>query len=332
MRWLPRLFGLGIILGLIGLSLQYSSNSLDRPSSARDAETATGVERVTDDEVVATSEDGSAPEYLAFAGGIPSGRYSVADVPDSRDWDYGERGGREPEESHITPGNPVATELVVVDSEYVSPPESESDPDSDDDEDDNDRDEPRDSLPSIVPGLYATEFGVVDCEYELRRVMDDNRDHVIGHDRIEGGRMLVSINEVEPDWFVATRSCGDWSPWSPLVEPLTVAGTGDYWIGDLAQGIWKVPNGCFWEKVVSFRGALLYDVEDTGAGPRDLVVDQFTLGVRVRHCSGMPMTWSDDLPPGPPITDLEAAQDAAHRAPVRTDPEIYGYRSSRRRR
>ena len=162
--------------------------------------------------------------------------------------------------------------------------------------------------------------------------MDDNRDHVIGHDRIESGRMIVSINEVEPDTFVATKSCGEWSPWSPLVEPLTVAGTGDYWIGDLAQGVWSVPSGCFWEKVVSFRGALLLDVEDTGAGPGELTVDQFTLGLRVRHCGGAPMVRTRSLPPGLPIEDLEAAQDAAHRTPVREDPEVYGYRSSRRRR
>ena len=193
-------------------------------------------------------------------------------------------------------------------------------------------DERRDSMPSIMPGVYATEFGVVDCEYELRRIMDDNRDHVIGHDRIESGRMLVSINEYEPDSFVSTRSCGEWSPWSPLVDPLTTAGTGDYWIGDLAQGIWTVPAGCFWEKVVSFRGALLLDVEDTGTGPGKLTVDQFTLGLRIRHCGGTPMSLTDDLPPGPPIEDLEAAKDAAHRAPIRTDPEINGYRTSRRRR
>lgn len=143
--------------------------------------------------------------------------------------------------------------------------------------------------------------------------------------------MLVSINEIEPDSFVATRSCGEWSPWSPLTEPLTVAGTGDYWIGDLAEGIWSVPDGCYYEKVVSFRGALLLDVEETGVGPEPLIIDQFTLGIRVRHCDGSPMTWSTDLPPAPPIEDLEAAREAAHQSPARTDPEIYGYRYRRRR-
>lgn len=325
MHWLPRLAGLAVVLGLLGWSFNFSLQQLeDLPPIDGPDESTGDLERVTDDEVAAASEDGSAPEYLSFVGGIPSGRYSVADLPDSRDWDYGERGGREPEASHITPGNPVAELLTVVDNDYVTTPMIESG--------DSDDAEPRDSLPSIVPGMYATEFGVLDCEYELRRIMDDNRDHVIGHDRIESGRMIVSINEVEPDFFVATRSCGEWSPWSPLVEPLTAAGTGDYWIGDLAEGVWSVPSGCFWEKVVSFRGALLLDVEQTGAGPGELTVDQFTLGLRVRHCDGEPMERTRALPPGPPIEDLEAAKEAAHRTPVRSDPEIYGYRSSRRRR
>lgn len=353
MHWLPRLAGLGVVLGLLGWSINFSLQQLDgQPSIDGSGESTALVERATDDEVVATSEDGSAPEYLSFMGGVPSGRYSVADLPDSRDWDYGERGGREPEPSHISPDNPVAEQLTIVDNDYVTAPGSET-PISGDETDGESGDsesgdsefkdsefedgasgdgEPRDSLPSIDPGMYATEFGVVDCEYELRRIMDDNRDHVIGHDRIGSGRMIVSINEVEPDTFVATRSCGEWSPWSPLVEPLTVAGTGDYWIGDLAQGVWSVPSGCFWEKVVSFRGALLIDVEDTGAGPGELTVDQFTLGLRVRHCDGAPMVRTKSLPPEPPIEDLEAAQDAAHRTSVREDPEITGYRSSRRRR
>lgn len=331
MHWLPRLAGLGIILGLLGWSVHFSLQRFERlPSIDDPAESALDAERVIDDEIAATSEDGSAPEYLSFIGAIPSGRYSVADPPDSRDWDYGERGGREPEASHISPDNPVADVVTVADNDYVSPAETDSgSPAGDGDSDDGER---RDSLPSIMPGLYATEFGVEDCEYELRRIMNDNRDHVIGHDRIEAGRMMVSINDVEPDMFVATKSCGEWSPWSPLVEPLTTAGTGDYWIGDLAQGIWSVPSGCFWEKVVSFRGALLLDVEDTGSGPSELTVDQFTLGLRVRHCDGSPMVRTRALPPSPPIEDLEAAQDAAHRAPVRSDPEIYGYRSYRRRR
>ncbi len=331
MRWLPRLAGLGIIFGLLGWSFHVSLNLLEpRDSGEIPVELATDDEEATDNGVVAVSEDGSGPEYLSFVGGIPSGRYSVADLPDSRDWDYGERGGREPEPSHISPDNPVAERLTVTDNDYVTLPETGEAADGEDP--DSDAGEPRDSLPSIMPGLYATEFGVVDCEYELRRIMNTNRDQVIGHDRIESGRMMVSINEVEPDFFVATESCGEWSPWSPLVDPLTVAGTGDYWVGDLAQGIWSVPAGCYWEKVVSFRGALLLDVEDTGAGPGELTIDQFTLGVRVRHCDGAPMMLADDLPPQPPIEDLEAAKEAAHRAPARSDPEVYGYRWSRRRR
>ena len=339
MHRLPRLAGLGLILVTVGWSVNASLATLDSVASITDSTGSRAEERATNDEVAASSEDGSAPEFLAFVGGIPSGRYSVADQPDSRDWDYGER--RDPAPSQISPDNPVAERLTVVDNEYVTPPEAgtgeldESDSGDGDESESDERDaeegERRDSWPSIVPGLYTTDFGVIDCEYELRRIMDDNRDHVIGHDRIGQGRMMVSINEVEPDSFVATETCGEWSPWSPLVDPLTVAGTGDYWIGDLAVGIWSVPRECYWEKVVSFRGALFADVEATGAGPGELTVDQFTLGIRIRHCDGLPMRWIDDLPPGPPVEDLEAAKEAAHRAPERTDPEIYGYRSRRRR-
>jgi len=68
--------------------------------------------------------------------------------------------------------------------------------------------------------------------------------------------------------------------------PLNRAGNGDYWVGDLAKGVWQLSSGCRWEKVVSFRGAMLHDVTAYGTAPRPLIVDDDTFGVRIRGCSG----------------------------------------------
>jgi hypothetical protein len=119
--------------------------------------------------------------------------------------------------------------------------------------------------------------------------MKDRRVAVIGEEYLSSGRLLVEINEIEPDWFASSGSCGPWYRWSPLAVPLTRAGTGDYWVGDLARGVWQVPDSCRWEKVVSFRGASLADVEAHGRGPEPLIVDAGTYGVRVRECT-VPMT------------------------------------------
>ena len=136
----------------------------------------------------------------------------------------------------------------------------------------------------IPPGLYATRFDAQGCSYELSRVMVSREVSVIGQDYLALGRILVDINQIEPDWFSSDPSCGQWYTWSPLPVALTQAGNGDYWVGDLAHGVWGVPEGCRWEKVVSFRGAL-HDVVDSGAGPEPLIVDPDTFGIRVRGCS-----------------------------------------------
>jgi hypothetical protein len=108
---------------------------------------------------------------------------------------------------------------------------------------------------------------------------------VIGQDHLADGRLLVSFNDVEPDLFSARPGCGVWVPWSPVIEPLEEAVDGDYWVGDLAAGTWSVPDDCLWEKVVAFRGAALVDVEESGFGPEPLVIDDETLGVRIRGCA-----------------------------------------------
>jgi hypothetical protein len=136
----------------------------------------------------------------------------------------------------------------------------------------------------IAPGLYASGSETGGCSYELWRVMRDRSEQVIGEDHLDQGRLLVTINDIEPDWFTSSAGCGRWLDWAALATPLTEAGNGDYWVGDLATGLWSIPDGCRWEKVVGFRGALLHDVVDSIVGPDVVAVDGETLGVRARSC------------------------------------------------
>ena len=136
----------------------------------------------------------------------------------------------------------------------------------------------------VGPGIYVTDFGLDSCEYELWRVLEDNKEHLIGQDEIRSGRLIVNLNVVEPDRFYSSPECGDWSEWTPLAEPLETAGNGDYWIGDLKKGTWSVPRGCIWERVSDFRGANLLDVKQSGLGPTEIAIDDEELGLRVRGC------------------------------------------------
>lgn len=261
---LIRLIGIGLLVGVVATTIGYYRHTLSNITT----EPTERVAEATDEWAIGIDGeqagwqgfdgDSRPPRYLGFTGGIQSGLYAIDDVADSRDRD-------------VTAERPPA--------DY--PPETDLVPDS--------------SLADrgrLAPGLYATSFGVRDCSYEIRRVNKSKTEVVIGEDRLGEGRVLVSINEIEPDVFVSVPQCGEWSRWSPLVDPLTVAGDGDYWIGDLAIGTWSVPPGCIWEKVVGFRGAELFDVQDSAIGPRPLVVDEDTLGVRVRGCR-TPLTLTD---------------------------------------
>ena len=136
----------------------------------------------------------------------------------------------------------------------------------------------------ITPGLYATSFETEDCSYELWRVLQTRRPEIIAEDYLASGRMLVTINGIEPDWFTSTEPCGEWYAWTPLTEPLTEADNGDYWVGDLARGVWEVPPTCRWEKVTGFRGAFIHDVIDSAKGPGSMTVAVDTYGVRIRGC------------------------------------------------
>ncbi len=147
----------------------------------------------------------------------------------------------------------------------------------------------------IDPGLYASASNAVDCRYELWREMADGEVRVIAEEFLEAGRLLVTINTIEPDWFVSTEGCGGWYRWMAPSEPLTEALDGDYWIGDLAVGTWAVPEPCRWEKVTGFRGGFLFDAVDGGRGPGVFEVDGETLGVRIRGCRN-PVTQTPLIP------------------------------------
>ncbi len=140
----------------------------------------------------------------------------------------------------------------------------------------------------IEPGLYASDLDARECNYELRRLNPKGPgDRLIGHERLADGRLLVSIDTIEPDVFRSSPGCGSWARWSPLARPLVSAANGDYWSGDLARGVWAVPPGCLWEKVIAFRGARLVDVVESARGPVELLIDQDTLGVRLRDCDDL---------------------------------------------
>ncbi len=214
------------------------------------------------DPIDEASVDGP-PEYLAFSPEWQSRIYRVE--PETNDED----GPAAPDRSRDDDEFPLETDLVTGQSLASSEP--------------------------IVPGLYATEFGMTNCSYQLRRFGGEFGDRVIGQDRLRRGRVLVSLNAIEPDFFIAAPDCGAWSPWSPLVRPLVVAADGDYWSGDLRSGLWTVPEGCLWEKVVAFRGAELSDVVESAWGPADLVVDDGVLGIRIRNCD-RPLQFREALP------------------------------------
>lgn len=250
-----RLFGLALVFGLFGWSVSFHRDAVAAMELDQGAEPTGRLSEETIEELELAEE--KVPEYLAFSVGISSGAYDIADLPDSRDRDYVAKA------TSVTQDDDSVSEAFA---NYVPPEQG-----------------------TLNPGLYGTAFGVEDCSYELRRVMRTKVEKVVGEEYLNQGRLLVTINEIEPDRFVSAPTCGDWVPWSPVVEPLESAANGDYWIGDLHPGTWETPNGCIWEKVVGFRGASLWDVEESARSPEPLIVDGDTLGVRIRGCAE-PMT------------------------------------------
>ena len=137
----------------------------------------------------------------------------------------------------------------------------------------------------LEPGLYLASGFTSECHYKLWRVMRKTRTaQVIGEENLSDGRLLVTIDGIEPDWFTASAGCGRWQRWTPRANPTAPIGNGDYGPGDLAPGRWKVPDGCRWEQVVAFRGASLRDVTASGQGPGVVDIDDSGLGLRLRSC------------------------------------------------
>ncbi len=294
---MARLVGIAVLIWAIYASIGFAVTNAPQPAAAAvssPAEQPSLVDAISDavpDPVIAIDPVLAGPTWAA-------GVYAVGDSPNSRiaarDRDYRPR-----------------TRLFVT-------PEATSDDDDDDDDDDEaasggsnngrnnngrnnnaDDEEPEDVdaderklvQGEITPGLYATSFETEDCSYELWRVLRNREPTIIAEEYLASGRLLVTINGIEPDWFTSSDSCGEWREWTPQPEPLTMAVNGDYWLGDLTQGTWLVPRSCRWEKVVGFRGGFLYDVTERGHGPGAMNVDSDTYGLRVRGCRE-PMTLS----------------------------------------
>ncbi|MGH1493846.1 MAG: hypothetical protein ACRBK7_31365 [Acidimicrobiales bacterium] len=258
MERLTRLIGIGLLVGALGYSISHYQEAVSAMTPVDEEEALVLPIELEQQQAEIADGDPAAPppRYLGFVDGYQSGRYTIEYAPLNEDPD---------EEPADDPTDDVPP---VVASSEVTPG-------------------------TMAPGLYATAFGVERCSYQIRRMASSRSkvEKLIGEDFLSEGRVLVSFNEIEPDVFTARPQCGEWMPWSPLVEPLTVAGNGDYWVGDLAQGIWDVPASCMWEKVVGFRGAELVDVQASGIGPEPLVVDEDTLGVRIRRCAAE-LKWS----------------------------------------
>ncbi len=221
--------------------------------------------------------------------------------------------------------------------------ESNEDTDTDTDTDENQNEEtdavdlPEPSGPhsgGLDPGLYTTTFDAKDCSYRLvssgdvpfdylyepdpydpedyngRRVgRNDEITTTIGEDHLHGGRVLVSILGVESNTFTSSVGCGQWMPWTPVLEPLTTITDGDYWTSDLVRGEWSVPPGCLWEKVVAFRGGRLEDVVAGDRGPGSVMIDEGTTGLRIRQCQGQSLIRIGDADPYVPYTHPGPAEE-----------------------
>ena len=139
-------------------------------------------------------------------------------------------------------------------------------------------------------------MNVAECSYELTRIAEDGSIQVVGADSITEGRLVVNINGIEPDFFYSTPGCGEWAEWSPLIEPLSVIGNGDYWVGDLALGTWQPGPGCIWERVSDFRGAQLADVVASGTDDDQFAIDEGMSGIRIRNCDNRSVLLDESIP------------------------------------
>ena len=295
---MARLVAIGVLFWAVYSSIGYSVENFPKPAIAAEAGPSP-VEAMVEADIGPEALPEPETRTAAFTAGV----YAIGNSSDpkdaARDRDYRPR-----RRLFVTDERHLDSNSSVGDDSDSDNDNDDIDIDGDDSDSDDIDDEPRRAARRLVegevePGLYATAFGTKNCSFELWRVMSDRNTRVIGEEHLSEGRVLVTIDGVEPDWFTPSDDCGDWYQWQPAPNPLTEAGDGDYWVGDLENGVWFAPVPCRWEKVVSFRGVRLSDVVDTGSGPGSLVIDDETLGVRVRGCRA-PLR----------LTSLESAYDA----------------------
>lgn len=318
MEWPYRLAGLVVLLVMVFSALVYGAEQLaamtdDQAQSDSDSQYTKRAATVSRDE----------PAQLAFTeGGFTVGTHRI-----------------KPEV------------LEPIDDEDVEDDDDVEDQDDDvngsgDDQTNDDAEDRDEAVPGLNAGLYTTTFEAENCSYRLingegdipfdylyepdpydaeeyngsRVRRNDQQVRVIGEDHLHQGRMLVTINGIEPDTFTSSNGCGSWIPWSPLQTPLTKAGDGDYWVGDLVQGEWTVPPGCIWEKVAAFRGGRLDDVIHSDLGPGSVMIDEGTLGLRIRQCQGQSLVRIGDAPPYVPYVHPGVGQEVdVNGRPVRDD-------------
>ena len=120
----------------------------------------------------------------------------------------------------------------------------------------------------VEPGLYATAFGTAECSYELWRSWTIETPARSARSTERGAASRDRRRHRAPTGSRRRIRAASGTGGSRCPTPLTEAGDGDYWVGDLSRGVWFVPEPCRWEKVVAFRGVRLADVTASGSGPR----------------------------------------------------------------
>ncbi len=282
---MARLIGVGVFLWSIYATMSFAWGLAPQPTddlsdtstittivtSFADAEAASAAQAaaIVDELIEANEAAAAVPAELTFAedpqaGSATvtrwlSGVYSIGDDPDPRIADR---------DRDIKPRQPLFVEDERLESLTVPA-------------------YMRSIQGQLEPGLYATTGETDECTYQLWRVMRKTRQgQIIGEENLSGGRLLVTIDGIEPDWFTASIGCGQWQRWTPRADPTAPITSGDYGPGDLAHGTWQIPQGCLWEQVVAFRGASLRDVNASGQGPAVVEIDDSGTGLRLRSCQG----------------------------------------------
>ncbi|MDH3682898.1 MAG: hypothetical protein OEV40_23445, partial [Acidimicrobiia bacterium] len=222
---MARLVGLGLLFWAVYASLTYSLEHVPRPASAAPSalDRPSPVDALAEASAEPEPAIRPAPAGPAWAPGAYVVGASADDEIAATDRDYRPRETVFSDDEELFDDEGVSDEGESEEGELFDD-EGVSDEGLADDQagaGDGVPVTPRSVVGEIAPGLYATAFDVEDCTYELWRVMRDRQPRVIAEEYLAAGRLLVSINGIEPDWFTATESCGSWYPWRPISAPLT---------------------------------------------------------------------------------------------------------------